>query len=162
MTEPRPYRPPLGRDEAARRLGQDAADGRLDGNAVGAVIEAAGQPAPPVARPAGLTEREAEVLRLLAQGRQTKQIGRALGISSKTADRHIQNIYGKIGVSTRPAATLFAVNCGLLAWGELPMGNSSDVRSVERVDGVKRLGDEESTDGGRPRWAQTHSSRNGS
>jgi len=85
------------------------------------VIEAAGQRVPPIERPAGLTEREAEVVGLLARGLQTKQVARALGISAKTADRHVQNAYGKIGVSTRAAATLFAMQNGLLAWGELPM-----------------------------------------
>jgi len=49
------------------------------------------------------------------------QVARALGISAKTADRHIQNAYRKIGVSTRAAATLFAMEHGLVAWGELPM-----------------------------------------
>jgi DNA-binding CsgD family transcriptional regulator len=44
-----------------------------------------------------------------------------LGISGKTADRHIQNAYAKIGISTRAAATLFAMQHGLVAWGELPM-----------------------------------------
>jgi DNA-binding NarL/FixJ family response regulator len=39
----------------------------------------------------------------------------------KTADRHIQNAYGKIGVSSRAAATLLAVENGLLTWGELPI-----------------------------------------
>ena len=58
---------------------------------------------------------------LLARGLQTKQIARALGISVKTADRHIQNAYGKIGVSTRAAAALFAMQHGLAAWGELPI-----------------------------------------
>jgi DNA-binding NarL/FixJ family response regulator len=81
---------------------------------VAAVVEAAGQPAPPVERPAGLTEREAEVVGLLARGLQTKQVARKLGISIKTADRHIQNAYRKIGVSTRAAATLFAMEHGLL------------------------------------------------
>ena len=59
--------------------------------------------------------------RLIARGLQTKQVGRALGISAKTADRRVQNVYGKIGVSTRAAATLFAMEHGLIAWGELPM-----------------------------------------
>jgi DNA-binding NarL/FixJ family response regulator len=72
-------------------------------------------------RPAGLTEREAEVVGMLARGLQTKQVARALDISIKTADRHIQNAYGKIGVSTRAAATLFAMEHGLIAWGELPI-----------------------------------------
>ena len=39
----------------------------------------------------------------------------------KTADRHIQNAYRKMGVSTRAAATLFAMEHGLVAWGELPI-----------------------------------------
>jgi DNA-binding CsgD family transcriptional regulator len=44
-----------------------------------------------------------------------------LGISPKTADRHVQNAYRKIGVSTRAAATLFAMEHGLAVWGELPI-----------------------------------------
>jgi DNA-binding NarL/FixJ family response regulator len=72
-------------------------------------------------RPAGLTEREAEVIGLLARGLQTKQVARALDISPKTADRHIQNAYRKVGVSTRAAATLFAAEHGLVPWGELPI-----------------------------------------
>jgi DNA-binding NarL/FixJ family response regulator len=58
---------------------------------------------------------------MLARGLQTKQVAQALGISVKTADRHVQNAYRKIGVSTRPAATLFAMEHGLVAWGELPI-----------------------------------------
>ena len=69
------------------------------------MVEAAGQRAPRLERPAGLTEREAEVVGMLARGLQTKQVAHALGISVKTADRHVQNAYRKIGVSTRAAAT---------------------------------------------------------
>ena len=58
---------------------------------------------------------------LLARGLMTKQVAKALGISTKTADRHVQNAYGKIGVSSRAAATLFAMEHGLVAWGELPI-----------------------------------------
>lgn len=58
---------------------------------------------------------------MLARGLQTKQVARLLGISVKTADRHVQNAYRKIGVSTRAAATLFAMQHGLTAWGELPI-----------------------------------------
>jgi DNA-binding NarL/FixJ family response regulator len=61
-----------------------------------------------------LTARETDVIRLLARGLQTKQIGRALGISIKTADNHIQNVYSKIGVSTRAAAAVFAMQHGLV------------------------------------------------
>jgi HD-GYP domain-containing protein (c-di-GMP phosphodiesterase class II) len=121
MREPRPHREPLAPEQAAEILGEEANVGRLDPDAVIAVIEAAGQRVPPIERPAGLTEREAEVVGMLARGLQTKQVARALGISAKTADRHVQNAYGKIGVSTRAAATLFAMENGLLAWGELPI-----------------------------------------
>ena len=72
------------------------------------------------------SEREAEVMGLVARGLQTKQVARALGISIKTADRHIQNAYAKIGVSTRAAAALFAMQHGLVAWGELPIGRAGD------------------------------------
>ena len=58
---------------------------------------------------------------MLARGLQTKQVAHELGIAVKTADRHIQNAYAKMGVSTRAAATLFAKEHGLAAWGELPI-----------------------------------------
>jgi DNA-binding NarL/FixJ family response regulator len=106
-------------------LADEASSGRLDPDAVAAVLEAAGQDVPRLERPAGLTEREAEVVGLLARGLQTKQIAQLLGISAKTADRHIQNAYGKIGVSTRAAAALFAMEHGLTAWGELPIARTS-------------------------------------
>jgi HD-GYP domain-containing protein (c-di-GMP phosphodiesterase class II) len=121
MTEPRPHRPPLSAAQAGEELANEVAAGRLDAVAVAAVLEAAGQHIRRPKRPAGLTEREAVVVVMLARGLQTKQIARALGISPKTADHHIQNAYAKIGVSTRPAATLFAMEHGLLAWGDLPM-----------------------------------------
>src|SRR5919109_751092 len=115
------HRGPLAPELAAKELVAEANAGRLDSNAVTAVVDAAGQPAPRVERPAGLTERETEVVGMLARGLQTKQVAWALGISVKTADRHIQNAYAKIGVSTRAAATLFAMEHGLVAWGELPI-----------------------------------------
>ena len=121
FTAPRPHRAPLGPERAARALADEASRGRLDPDAVTAVVEAAGQPPPHVERPAGLTEREAEVVVMLARGLQTKQVARGLGISVKTADHHVQNAYRKLGVSTRAGATLFAMEHGLLAWGELPM-----------------------------------------
>jgi len=123
MTEPRPHRDALGPAEAAESLGREARAGRLDPDAVATVVEASGMPAPRVERPAGLTEREARVVGLLARGLATKQVARALGISVKTADRHIQNAYGKIGISTRAAAALFAMQHGLAAWGELPIAS---------------------------------------
>ena len=121
MTAPRPYRGPLPAEQAADELAREATAGRLDTDAVSAVLSAAGQEVPRLERPAGLTEREARVVGMLSRGLQTKEIAVALGISSKTADRHIQNAYRKIGVSTRAAATLFAMEHGLVAWGELPI-----------------------------------------
>lgn len=122
MCEWRPHRPAHGPEQAAEALTAEANAGRLDPEAVTAVVEAAGQRAPRLERPAGLTEREAEVVALLARGLQTRQVAHELGISLKTADRHVQNAYAKIGVSTRAAATLFAMEHGLVAWGELPIG----------------------------------------
>ena len=121
MTEPRAHRASIPPEQAAEQLAQEAGAGRLDADAVTAVLEAAGQRAPRLERPAGLTEREAEVVGMLARGLQTKQVARALGISVKTADSHIQHAYRKIGVSTRAAATLFAMEHGLVASGELPI-----------------------------------------
>jgi HD-GYP domain-containing protein (c-di-GMP phosphodiesterase class II) len=123
MTERRPHRHALASPEAAEALGREARAGRLDPDAVAAVLETSDVPAPRIERPAGITEREAQVVGLLARGLQTKQIARVLGISVKTADRHIQNAYGKIGVSTRAAAALFAMQHGLAAWGELPIAS---------------------------------------
>lgn len=121
MIEPRPHRPALDPEDAAKELARLADDGRLDHATVAAVVEAAGQPVPEMERPAGLTDREAEVMGLLARGMQTKQIAKALGISPKTADTHIQSGYRKMGVSTRAAAALFAMEHGLVPSGELPI-----------------------------------------
>lgn len=120
MTEPRPHREAHSPEQAADTLSREAGAGRLGADAVVAVLHVSGHQAPRIERPAGLTDREAEVIGLLARGLQTKQVARALGISAKTADRHIQNAYGKIGVSTR-AAALFAMEHGLTSWGELPI-----------------------------------------
>jgi HD-GYP domain-containing protein (c-di-GMP phosphodiesterase class II) len=121
MTQSRPHREPLAPERAAEALSEEARHERLDAHAVSAVLEASGQPRVRIERPCGLTEREVEVIGLLARGLQTKQVAGALGISVKTADRHIQNAYGKIGVSTRAAAAVFAMEHGLTGWGELPI-----------------------------------------
>jgi DNA-binding NarL/FixJ family response regulator len=113
-TEPRPYREALSPQAATEMLVAKAEGGGLDPDMVVAVAEAADQETPQIARPAGLTEREIEVIALLAHGKATKQIAADLDIATKTADRHIQNIYGKIGVSSRAAATLYAVENGLV------------------------------------------------
>jgi ATP/maltotriose-dependent transcriptional regulator MalT len=60
-------------------------------------------------RPAGLTAREAEVLRLIAAGNSNRDVAGTLVLSQHTVARHVQNIYAKLGVSSRAAATAFAV-----------------------------------------------------
>ncbi|TCO51499.1 HD domain-containing protein [Kribbella antiqua] len=124
MTEPRPYREALTPTQAADVLGAEARAGRLDAASADAVLAAAGHQVRRLDRPAGLTDREIEVVALLARGLPTKQIARTLGISVKTADRHLQNAYPKIGVSSRAAAALFAMEHGLIRWGEFPIAGS--------------------------------------
>jgi HD-GYP domain-containing protein (c-di-GMP phosphodiesterase class II) len=116
LTERRSHRPARSFEQAADELKREARVGRLDGEIVNAVLTAAGHRAPPVKKAvvAGLSEREVEVLRLLARGHTMKQIAAELSIAFKTVDRHIQNIYTKINVSTRAAATLFAMENHLL------------------------------------------------
>jgi len=64
--------------------------------------------------PADLTNREVEVLRVLSQGLSRREIARTLHISESTVRHHLEHIYDKIGVTTRTAATLFAMEHGLL------------------------------------------------
>jgi len=115
-TQDRPHRPARRTEQAAGYLTAEATAGRLDPDCVAAVIEAAGQPRPRVRRdwPAGLSEREVEVLRLLAHGLSNAQIADRLVISRRTAEHHVQHIYTKIGQSTRAAGTLFAMEHDLL------------------------------------------------
>jgi DNA-binding NarL/FixJ family response regulator len=74
-------------------------------------------PRMPAAKPSAahnLSPRELEVLRLVAAGKTNKQIGRELGVSEKTVDRHVSNIFGKLDVGSRAAATAFAYEHGLV------------------------------------------------
>jgi DNA-binding CsgD family transcriptional regulator len=64
-------------------------------------------------RPAGLTPRELEVLRLIAGGRTNREISSDLVLSVRTVARHITNIYGKIGVRSKAEATAYAIRHGL-------------------------------------------------
>ena len=115
MREPRPYRQALLPVAAAEELSAEAEAGRLDGEAVAAVLEAAGhRVGRRRERPAGLTAREVDVLRLLARGLSSREIASRLVITPKTARNHIEHIYAKIGASSRAAASLFAVRHGLL------------------------------------------------
>ncbi len=58
--------------------------------------------------PAGLTDREVEVLRLVARGSSNPEIAGTLVLSEKTVARHLSNIFTKLGVGTRTAAAAFA------------------------------------------------------
>lgn len=115
-TRDRPHRPARTTELAAQHLAAEATAGRLDPDCVAAVTETAGQPRPRARRnwPAGLSEREVEVLRLLAHGQSNAQIADRLAISRRTAEHHVQHIYTKIDHSTRAAATLFAMEHDLL------------------------------------------------
>jgi HD-GYP domain-containing protein (c-di-GMP phosphodiesterase class II)/DNA-binding CsgD family transcriptional regulator len=115
MAEPRSHRPALSVKQATAALREDVRAGRLAGDAVDAVLTAAGAPTPRRRTgPAGLTPREVEVLVLIARGASTRQVARRLGIAPKTAGTHVERIYVKTGATTRSTATLFAVQHGLL------------------------------------------------
>jgi HD-GYP domain-containing protein (c-di-GMP phosphodiesterase class II)/DNA-binding CsgD family transcriptional regulator len=116
MTQARPHRERLDPERAAAELQADVRAGRLDGAAVQAVLAVAGHTGKTGSRvfPAGLSDREAQVLALLARGHSNRQIASQLGITPKTAGHHVEHVYAKIGVSTRAAAALFALENGLL------------------------------------------------
>ena len=64
--------------------------------------------------PAGLTKRELEVLRLVAQGMSNQEIAASLVLSEHTVHRHVANVLGKLEVSSRTAAVAQAASHGLL------------------------------------------------
>lgn len=115
LIEDRPYRRALAPARAADRLEAEARAGRLDADAVAAVIEGAGLPhRTRPARPADLTERQVEVLRLVSLGLSNAEIAERLVLSRRTVEHHVQDIYLKIGASTRAGAAMFAMQHGLL------------------------------------------------
>jgi HD-GYP domain-containing protein (c-di-GMP phosphodiesterase class II) len=118
--ESRPHRHALSSEAAAAMVRTEVREGRLCPTASEAVLAVAGHPSrrAPTRPLAGMTPREIEVLRLIASGLTVKEAATRLNISPKTADHHVQNVYGKIGVTTRAAAALYAVECGVLKAGE--------------------------------------------
>jgi HD-GYP domain-containing protein (c-di-GMP phosphodiesterase class II) len=116
LTEPRPHRAARDASHAAEELERELAQGHLDRKAASAVLKVAGHARAAAASPnvSGLTDREVEVVRLLARGVVDKDIAVALGISPRTVHHHNQHIYDKIGVRTRAGVALFAVENGLL------------------------------------------------
>ena len=116
--EPRPHRSELTEAEAAARLRGEAQRGRLDRDVVEAVLAAAGHPVSRRhSRPAGLSPREVEVLRLIARGLSSREIAEVLTLSAKTVRNHTEHIYAKTGAVNRVGASLFAVEHGLLPVG---------------------------------------------
>ena len=115
MTQRRPHRDALSADRAADELSGESRGGRLDADAIAAVLQAVGRPrAIPKVRPSGLSDREIEVLRLVAEGCSNRELAGRLYISPRTAEHHIQHVYAKIGVSSRAGAALFAMEHDLL------------------------------------------------
>ncbi len=116
MTQERPHRAALSADDAARGLRAQVDDGRLDRAAAECVLEAAGHVRRRSSRdfPAGLSEREVEVLREICRGYSNREMAERLHIAGKTVGHHVQHIYNKIGRSTRAGAALFAMENDLI------------------------------------------------
>lgn len=97
----------LGDRESAQRALASARDALVS---VGALpdVESLDRLVTPDTRPAGLTEREVEVLRLVAEGHGNAQIASLLVLSDRTVARHLSNIFAKLGVGSRTAAAAFA------------------------------------------------------
>ncbi len=118
MTEPRPHRAALLPEQAADELRREGKSGRLDVECVDCVLAAAGHSSgdsEAVVGAVGLSARETQVLRLIARGNSNKQIGTTLFVTEKTVEHHVTHIYNKLGISSRAAATLYAMQSGLLA-----------------------------------------------
>jgi ATP/maltotriose-dependent transcriptional regulator MalT len=98
-----------GGDEDAARIAFRAAQSAFaELGAAADAAKAGALAAGPSALPGGLTMREAEVLRLVAAGLTNRDIAAELVISEHTVARHLQNMFAKLGVSTRAAATAYA------------------------------------------------------
>ncbi len=112
----RPHREAFELDRVVAELREETESGRLDPHAAELVIAAAGGIGKTrrTSNPAGLSDREVEVLRLLSKGLTNRRMAEALFISAKTVGRHVENIYAKIGLSTRAGAALFAMENRLL------------------------------------------------
>lgn len=133
LLEPRPHRRPFAPDAARAELDHQVRTGRLDGDAVDAVLTAAGH-AVRARRDNvdGLTPREIEVLTLVARGWSSREVSRELSIAPKTVRNHVEHIYAKIGVSSRAAASLYAVQHGMVDPTAGSSEGSPPSRSTER------------------------------
>ncbi len=116
MTHDRPHRPAMHPARARAELGEMVARARSRSGRWTPCSRRPGRRRSSVRQghPAGLTDREVEVLRLVAQGRTNKEIAEALVVTEKTAGHHVEHIYAKAGVSTRVGAALFAMRHDLV------------------------------------------------
>jgi HD-GYP domain-containing protein (c-di-GMP phosphodiesterase class II) len=114
LQELRPHRAAFSLAEAKQLLAAQAGQGLLDGEVVDAVLSVGTRRAKPGLAPTTLSERELQVLRLLATGQTNKQIAVQLGISPRTVQHHTIHVYEKLCVDTRAGAALVASERGLL------------------------------------------------
>lgn len=73
--------------------------------------------------PETLTERETDVLRLLAEGKANKEIAQTLNIGEKTVKTHVSNVLAKLGVQSRTQAALYAARIGMVTVGQMGRGS---------------------------------------
>jgi response regulator RpfG family c-di-GMP phosphodiesterase/DNA-binding CsgD family transcriptional regulator len=119
LGEDRPHRPAFDDAAAARELRGLGESGALDAKAVQAVLDARGVPRGRKSTwPGGLSDREVDVARLVAVGRTNKDIGALLGMSARTAQKHVMNVYDKLGLESRAGLALYALEHGLLDAGQ--------------------------------------------
>lgn len=104
-------------DNDAVALELDAACGAFERLGAAVDVQIVGRLQGRSVLPGGLTEREAEVLRLVAAGKKNREIASVLFISEKTVHRHLSNIFAKLGISSRTAATAYAFENGLVPTG---------------------------------------------
>ncbi len=117
-----PDQPALDLEGALRRMSEEAGHA-LCPDAFEALVQALGEDglatftrrkSQPPEWPAGLTDREVEILRLLARGLRRREMAAQLYLSEHTVRHHLEHIYNKVGVSARVGATLFAMEHNLL------------------------------------------------
>jgi HD-GYP domain-containing protein (c-di-GMP phosphodiesterase class II) len=115
LGEERPHRAALDDTRAVKEMRALVEAGELDARAVQSVLDARGVTrARKDAWPGGLSNREVDVVRLVAVGRTNKEIGNLLGMSARTAQKHVMNVYDKLGLESRAGLALYAVQHGLL------------------------------------------------
>ena len=133
MTQPRPHRPALAPDQAEQRLLADARKGSSTATPSAPCWPRPATPGAPPPDAAGGAERpRGGGARPGRGGCSNAQIAQRLVISRRTAEHHVQHIYTKIGVSSRAAAALFAMEHHLLPGG---IGSPTDAPPVEPVSG---------------------------